>query len=304
MKNKLNNLPFNNLGYPVLLNLDYGASFGSGFRLKYKDLNFIVTAGHVLFDEDKNLRCKNITLTCQDIQNRKLTSVTFEIDTTKAIPVYHKKADIAVVMIGRNINLTKKTIPLKDEKSKFIQPAVLIGIDGVFDHNTGTPKHLVSVGQEATRLFDQICIGNDMYIIGYPISLGIKESKQIDFSKPLLRKGIVAGLNYDQRTIILDCPAYFGNSGGPVIEYGEDGFYRIIGVVCQYVPFVNEWYNLREKYSNKEYMNSGYSIAVPMDYVYELIDEKYHDEIIKKPSEFSDEVREAIAKVKGYFNIE
>jgi hypothetical protein len=43
-------------------------------------------------------------------------------------------------------------------------------------------------------------------------------------------------------------------------------------VTSQYVPFVNEWFNVREQYANKEYMNSDYSITIPMDFAYDLLD--------------------------------
>ena len=66
------------------------------------------------------------------------------------------------------------------------------------------------------------------------------------------------------KTIILDCPAYPGNSGGLVIEIERIGVanYNLspIGIVSEYVPFYK-----------KVTQNSGYSIVVPMDAVNELI---------------------------------
>lgn len=92
---------------------------------------------------------------------------------------------------------------------------------------------------------------------------------QIDPGRPLLRKGIVAGQNLDKRSIILDCPAYFGNSGGPVIEIDEVSIaerqYKMIGVVDQYVPYAE---------GGKTFAimaNSGYSVVTPMDFVLELV---------------------------------
>ena len=79
------------------------------------------------------------------------------------------------------------------------------------------------------------------------------------------------------KTIILDCPVYGGNSGGPVIQLfrsnnGVDE-YKIIGVVSHYIPYVQEWVNSRDKLIHKEYLNSGYSVITSFDPVLELIQE-------------------------------
>jgi hypothetical protein len=122
--------------------------------------------------------------------------------------------------------------------------------------------------------FDQVLVGNDVLVYGYPTSVGIPNQPQFESDRPLLRKGIVAGRNLQTRGIILDCPAYQGNSGGPVIQIEDVNLgqkqFRIIGVISQFVPFLDIWYNLREKYTNTTELNSGYSVAVPMDFVLEL----------------------------------
>ena len=46
----------------------------------------------------------------------------------------------------------------------------------------------------------------------------------------------------------------------------------IVGVIVEFVPFVETWFNLPFNYTNSTVINSGYSAAVPMDYVLELID--------------------------------
>jgi hypothetical protein len=98
---------------------------------------------------------------------------------------------------------------------------------------------------------------------GYPRSLSLDLSlKQLDPLQPLLRRGLIAGINDQRKTIILDSPAYRGNSGGPVVELEQDNFMtklRIIGVVSELVP-------LRE--GSEDFFlqfNSGYSIVEPMD---------------------------------------
>ena len=126
---------------------------------------------------------------------------------------------------------------------------------------------IVSFGPEAVRTYEQVLVGNDAIVYGYPRSLGgLSSDKQFDLDplRPLLRKGLVAGLNETKRTIILDCPAYPGNSGGPAVEIEPDGFQRkflVIGVVVEFVPW---------RAANFPF-NSGYSVVEPMDGVLELI---------------------------------
>ena len=114
-----------------------------------------------------------------------------------------------------------------------------------------------------------------MYVFGYPTSLGIKEIPQIDPLRPLLRFGIIAGTNPARKSIILDCPSYPGNSGGPVLEVEEVDLvnrrFRVIGVVSQFVPFAETWVNKTHHYQNLTISNSGYTVAVSMDPVLDLI---------------------------------
>jgi hypothetical protein len=134
----------------------------------------------------------------------------------------------------------------------------------------------VVVGHDNIRRFSDVLVGNDVILFGYPTSLGIPQRPQFDTHRPLLRKGVVAGLNLQKRAIILDCPVYQGNSGGPVIEIEMDDkklltwHFYIIGVVSEFVPFEDVWLNLRERYFNTTMLNSGYSVVVPMDFVLEI----------------------------------
>jgi len=81
------------------------------------------------------------------------------------------------------------------------------------------------------------------------------------------------------KSIILDCPVYAGNSGGPVLQVEQVGLraqglqieFAVIGVVAEFVPVAEEWLNKTHGYSNFEIGNSGYSVATPMDFVLEII---------------------------------
>jgi hypothetical protein len=118
-------------------------------------------------------------------------------------------------------------------------------------------------------------VANDVYLFGYPLSLTMHLSDQFELFRPLLRKGIVAGVNQATRTIIVDCPSYQGNSGGPIIQVTNPAFnikdFRIIGIVTGFIPFEEEWENKQFGFSNRSVSNSGYSIVEPIDIALELV---------------------------------
>lgn len=147
-------------------------------------------------------------------------------------------------------------------------PAALTPIPGVIVTSHAT-NGIVGVPEENMRMFSDVLIGNDAIIFGYPTSLSIKEAPQIDVNRPLLRKGIVAGVNMQTHSIILDCPVYFGNSGGPAVEIDHLPFggeiVKMIGVVLQYVPYQDGGMTFLIR------ANSGYSVVTPMDYVLKLV---------------------------------
>jgi hypothetical protein len=76
----------------------------------------------------------------------------------------------------------------------------------------------------------------------------------------------VAGKNEaTRRAIIIDCPSYPGNSGGPAVEIDERGFQSrltVIGVVVEWVPLVTQG----------GLANSGYTVLAPMDGVLDLVE--------------------------------
>jgi hypothetical protein len=130
---------------------------------------------------------------------------------------------------------------------------------------------------KSSRRFSEVEISNDVFVLGYPSSISTEEMKQIDFNSPLIRKGIVAGKNNSKKTLILDCPVYGGNSGGMVLEVNNTGLttnFHLIGIVVEFVPFVDQWENLKFKgLINSNFQNSGYSVVLPIDYIYDLVSE-------------------------------
>jgi hypothetical protein len=131
---------------------------------------------------------------------------------------------------------------------------------------------IVAVARVNIRSLNEVLIGNDVVMFGYPTSLGIpprpQQPPQLEPDRPLLRKGVVAGKNITTNSIVLDRPAYYGVSGGPVLEIDREltvAHFWLIGVVKEFVPYVE----MTRTFSIVS--NSGYSVATPMDFVLPLI---------------------------------
>ena len=173
----------------------------------------------------------------------------FEIDVPKLFAngmiKYHPIRDVAYIKVG---------IPYKNGGQDWIRYP-----DGVVAINVIATLGLLD---DNFKLFKDVSIGNEVYLFGYPASI-TQINPWMDVKLPLLRKGIIAGKNEELRSIILDCPVFFGNSGGLVMEVDRNGFeirHVAIGIVSEYVSFEGDWFQ-----------NSSYSIVVPMDYIEELI---------------------------------
>lgn len=265
-------LPKDNLGYPVKLQV--GSSSGSGFIIGHNNQLYLVTAKHVIYQQDQitkvfNLLDKKMTMTIYPVISGKVSAkarifeLNLELLSASNYLKAHENADIVVIRLAVERNENKKKYIDFPDSIKTIQESA---------------GSIVNYGMEGSRRFDDVEVTNDIFILGYPISLSTTEMKQIDYDSPLVRKGIIAGKNHLNKSLILDCPVYGGNSGGLVLEMNETGLgtgnIHLIGVVVQFVPFVDQWRNVRfpELY-NTNLQNSGYSIALPVDYIFDLIEE-------------------------------
>jgi len=164
---------------------------------------------------------------------------------------YHLMSDIALIKLG---------IIKKSEGGDIVEY-----FNGV---KTAGKTHILGLDASNIKKFDDILIGNAIFTFGYPTSVSNNNSF-LDIKFPLLRKGIIAGKNTILKIIVLDSPVYQGNSGGLVLEVerevGKEN-YKAIGVITNNVPFIKD--------DSKNFQNSGYSVAVPMDAVLELISDK------------------------------
>lgn len=262
----MRNIPDNNLAYPVLLLVDNIAR-GSGFRLIVNDKTFLVTAKHVLFD-DGILKGKTIEIHCptQDLGDD--STYVFTLDLAKVTPLAHKNSDVCIIHMANN----QET---KGDQKK-LGDYIIKALDGVECTQKGNSIPVLVNAEYGIKRLKDVLISNDTFLYGYPISLGLNHGKDFDFTKPLLRKGIVSNINIKNGTIILDCWTDYGNSGGPVIEVeiiDGNAHHNVIGIVSKFLTLKNEWVNTRDKARRVENINTGYTVVVSMDRVFEVIDD-------------------------------
>jgi Trypsin-like peptidase domain len=250
-------IPDDNLAYPVLIVLDKGGT-GSGFYLTDGNCLYLVTARHVLFDaasgalQDSSALLRAMEKTRRTRRRRSLLSTCRNYSLTIS----------ALMQRGMSRSLGSR----RHTKSVSLP----LGVTKTAEAKSG----IVLVPTSSIRRFADVMVANQVVTFGYPVSLGLKNLPQIDYERPLLRRGIIAGKNEANGTIVLDCPLYPGNSGGLVLEAETEGLgmrFHAIGIVSQYVPAVQPWFDAGGKEAGKGLVNSGYSIASPMDVAIDLI---------------------------------
>lgn len=261
-------LPIQYLAYPILLEFPTpsGNSLGTGFFLKKESKTYLISAKHVFFDAQGQLH-DSVTVKYQGTDDQiNYESSSFEID------ILH----------------------LADNHKIAVHPSFDVIVLDLFDYGDHLPKDKHHYGDsitinsstksftqfqdESIKTIDDINVSDEIHILGYPTSIGIPHDPQFDFDKPLLRRGIVSQIYKTKGTIIFDCQVHPGNSGGAVIQISsspQGRVFNVIGVVIQFIPYVttqtlmypNGWISGQMS----DMKNSGYSVAVAMDYVLETI---------------------------------
>lgn len=230
-------IPDDNLAYPVLI--QFPDELASGFYLETDTSIYLVTAKHVLFDPPTgnhptaHVHSGLMTLLSYPRDPKESGTNVILIDTAalsqageiKGNPV----ADVAVVRVA-------DVLASPTDKGVGGQVRLIPGATA----RTTVASGLLGLNLKTIKKYDDVLVANEVLLFGYPTSLGIQGTPQLDPLRPLLRRGIVAGLNPNGQSIIIDCPSYPGNSGGPVVEADRTPFssnFNVIGVVSQFVPF-------------------------------------------------------------------
>jgi S1-C subfamily serine protease len=257
-------IPDNHLAMPVLVELEGFTGGSSGFYLHTASDAYFVTAKHVLLGLEGDPLATKVVLTSYPANPKDRAKNVFELDLARLQQSGELKTrpgrDIAVVRIAR----------LGELVSENRRKSVLL--PGVTQRDSAETVWGATV--EMLKKYDDVLVANQVFVFGYPTSLGLKQTPQVDSFRPLLRTGIVAGRNPTTETLIIDCPTYPGNSGGPVVEIVRDGFnvkFSVVGVVSQWVPVQETRANRALGYIDALVLNSGYSVVTPMDAVLALI---------------------------------
>jgi hypothetical protein len=260
-------IPDDNLAYPVLVQLP--GELASGFYLNTGTSIYLVTAKHVIFDpQSARIRGGPMTLLSYPRDPKQSGTNVLVVDMAALLQAGeikgHLTADAAVVHIGDSVSSAPDKGPAT-QTIRFI-PGVTV--------RTAALSGLLGLSVNAIKKYDDVLVANEVLLFGYPTSLGIQGSPQLDPLRPLLRRGIVAGLNPSAKSVIIDCPSYPGNSGGPVVEADRAAFsatFNVIGIVSEFVPFEEKSINYPIAYQSVNISNSGYTIVTPMDFVLELV---------------------------------
>jgi hypothetical protein len=259
-------LPQDPRTFPALIVHDRG--MGSGFFLQLSNSVYLITAKHVLFTESEGTNALQLQSPAAVVKSyahvgtTNITERVFNIDLAQLMSAgeirYSSNRDVALVRIEQCAS--------NDSHLAFSLP-------GFAKASQDTGLNLFGV--EFACRTSEVDVGAEVFMFGYPISLTGPISAIFDPSEPLLRKGIVAGLNLVRKTMIIDCPSYFGNSGGPVIQVDHPNFgvtrFRVIGLVSGFVPFQEEWENKTMRYSHVLKSNSGYTVVEPVDIALDMV---------------------------------
>jgi hypothetical protein len=253
---------------PVLIQIQVpnGAIYGSGCYLTESNNMYLVTAAHAIFQVISNrfsdtLISPNAQLFSdpKELDGRLSLQLNLGILQAKGLVKHHAYRDIAVICIGRQM------------------PGGVLFDDAIqFQKNPTNAVIVTYLADEICRLFDDVSVGNDTYVLGYPISLLKPTAVEIDFSHALVRKGVISQKNQFTRKIIVDSAVFGGNSGGPVliVEHPNNGqiVFKLVGIVTQYVP-IETMVDLTPAMTNSASVNvnSGYGIVEPIDFALEIM---------------------------------
>ena len=257
-------LPEDNLAYPVQVVVPGGG--GTGFFVRRDRELFLVTARHVLFDVlTGELHSHEFTLRAlsKDVKETAVTVIhvnVAQLQDTQQLRTDTVR-DVAVMHLGS------------------LSPDAVNTTPGVVITDRAKAGIIVAPFDYLTHYSD-VDISSQIFMLGYP-SIGVAAAAQVDRARPLVRGGIVAGLNAASKTIIIDAPVNHGNSGGPVVQLSRTNRLRIIGIATQFVPVPEDVLPLAPANapdsptaSSRTLLalgNSGYGVVASADAIIDLI---------------------------------
>jgi hypothetical protein len=159
-------IPDDNLAYPVLITIT-GTNFtGSGF--------YLVTAKHVLFDPTNGkLRSTVIEVRSYSKDPSDLSPNIFELNLSTLEVKGHPIRDVAVVKIAAIA-----------EKATAGTPGRATPLPGVLTKAVSA-NGILGVNPDLVKLFDQILVGNEVIVFGYPTSLARASDRATENTRKL-----------------------------------------------------------------------------------------------------------------------
>lgn len=246
----------------VLIQIDKTSSASGIIVIDSSNNLLLITAKHTFYDPNTNFTILNgkiatISLYTKDFRKDDATYIFLNIPyiANNKLLICDSIHDICIVKLAK------------------------AELSGAIKYNEGIFRE----GKNASYVHDHfeniimskkdIFLGEDVFITGYPTSIGLQQIPQFDYYRPLLKRGAIASVSEDLDNIIIDCPVFHGNSGGPVFleRKGFNSYsLKLIGIVSQFIPLLNSTLSGKDKTLE----NSSYGVIVPIEYAQKLIYKK------------------------------
>jgi V8-like Glu-specific endopeptidase len=241
-------------------------SIASGIFIRDSNYVYFVTAKHVVYKEQNNIFTN-------DLKHNILNLIFYQSNSK-----FKLFGELQVDMV--KINAIKAMMDTTNNDIFIIKIGQIVHDNIILEQGVKMISDNLNNMQVADynmiKLYSDINIGENIYAVGYPQTLGLKRLFQYDFNLPLVRNCIVAGKNDDLKTLIIDCTLYPGNSGCPVFitnkvseTQGNMTITRnkryLVGIVSAFIPLVEDQ---KERFS-------GYSVVIPFDSIHKFIHSQY-----------------------------
>ena len=177
---QLRQLPDDNLAYPVLV--DLGTTTGTGFFVRGERHLFLVSASHILFNPDGTTKSPTAVTEALSTNPSESAKNVHKLD----LLTLRKNGDLQVTADGDLVVIRMAAL---SQSAAELEPVSGVSI---LSETTGT---MVAARLRTLARFADVRISNTVVVFGYPLTIGLPATPQIDFSRPLLRSGIVAGTN-------------------------------------------------------------------------------------------------------------
>ena len=252
------------IGYPVKITLSDGTA-GTGFYLNDDPFTYLVTAKHILFKNNSTTpTAVRAELTSYGRGPKDVSPNIIQLDIEEMFKTRnlrsHETQDVAV---GRIAEIETKNETKLLKLYKWARSITSAGT-GIVRIDT----------KAAIKKISDVFISNDVFVYGYPSLIGIKYFPYMNYDRPLLRKGIVAGVNLRAGSIIVDAAVNEGYRGGPVIEVNPTDVTakpKLIGIISGQLPFAENQMNRQSGNSGSESSNSGFAVVIPVDTILEVL---------------------------------